>query len=68
MEPARKVTVEISERLLRSAQKTTGKGITATIREGLQLIAASRAYDELRKMRGKVTFSVDLTELREDRT
>jgi hypothetical protein len=68
MEPARKVTVEIPEQLLRSAQQTTGKGITATIREGLQLVAASRAYDELRKMRGKVSFSVDLTDLRADRT
>jgi hypothetical protein len=68
MEQARKVTVEIPERLLRDAQKTTGKGVTATIRQGLRLVAASRSYDELRKLRGKIAFSIDLAELREDRT
>jgi predicted CopG family antitoxin len=33
----------------------------------LELLVASDAYDRLRKMRGKVKFSLDLDELREDR-
>jgi hypothetical protein len=64
---ARKVTVEIPEDLLRKAQKSTGRGITATIRTGLELVAASRAYEDLRKLRGRVVFSVDWKELRKDR-
>jgi hypothetical protein len=67
METARKVTVEVSEKLLRRAQESTGKGITATIRTGLELVAAGRAYENLRKLRGKVSFSIDLAELRQDR-
>jgi len=67
MGAARKVTVEVPEDLLRRAQKSTGKGITATIRTGLELVAAARAYENLRRLRGKVSFTLDLAELREDR-
>ena len=65
---ARKVTVEVSSELLRKAQKSTGEGVTATIRRGLELVAAGRAYEELRRLRGRVKFSVDWKKLREDRT
>jgi hypothetical protein len=44
-----------------------GIGITQTIRTGLQLLAASQAYEDLRKMRGKVRFSRTWQELKEDR-
>jgi len=62
-----KVTVDVPGDLLRRAQKTTGQGITATIRTGLQLVAATGAYEALRRLRGRVRFSVDWRELREDR-
>jgi hypothetical protein len=64
---ARKVTVEVPAILLRKAQKSTGQGVTATIRQGLELVAARRAYDELRRLRGRVRFSIDLDAVREDR-
>jgi len=67
MATARKVTVEIPEDLLEKAQESTGKGITATIRQGLELVAAGRAYSRLRKLKGKVRFSIDSKALREDR-
>ena len=67
MGAARKITVEIPSELLRKAQKSTGAGVTATIRRGLELVAASRAYEELRRLRGRVKFSVDWRRLREDR-
>ncbi len=67
MESTRKVTVELPGELLRQAQRTTGAGITATIRRGLELVAAGRAYEELRKLRGKVALTIDLEKLREDR-
>lgn len=62
-----KVTVHVDRELLRRAQERTGKGVTATIRQGLELVAASEVYDRLRALRGQVTFSIDLQELREDR-
>jgi hypothetical protein len=63
----KKVTVDVPEDLLRRARQTTGQGITATIRAGLQLVAATGAYETLRRLRGRVRFSVDWRELREDR-
>lgn len=67
MGTVRKITIQISEDLLRKAQQCTGKGVTATVREGLRLVAAARAYEGLRRLRGKVAFSIDLNELRQDR-
>ena len=67
MKPARKVTVELPEHLLREAQESTGEGVTATIRRGLELVASQSACKSLRKLRGQVAFSIDLRELREDR-
>jgi hypothetical protein len=67
MTTARKITVEIPAELLEKAQQASGTGITQTIRTGLQLLAASQAYDSLRKMRGKVRFSRTWQELKEDR-
>jgi hypothetical protein len=67
MPQVRKITVDVPEDLLRRAQKATGEGITATIRSGLRLVAARDAYEALRRLRGRVQFSVDWRELREDR-
>lgn len=63
----RKITVEVPEDLLASAQAYTGEGVTATVREGLRNLASIRAQREARKWRGKVKFSMSLDELRYDR-
>ena len=67
MKVAKKITVHIPEDLLDKAQKSTGQGITETVRLGLQLVAASKSYDKLRSLRGKVKFSISLDKMREDR-
>jgi hypothetical protein len=67
VETARKITVEIPGELLERAQKASGSGITQTVRTGLQLLAASRTYDRLRELRGKVRFSRTAAELKADR-
>lgn len=66
MEAAKKITIQIPESLLHKAQEVTRLGITPTIRQGLELIAASLAYEKLRKLRGKVKFSINVKKLRED--
>jgi hypothetical protein len=63
----RKITLEVPEDLLERAMESTGEGVTRTVRRGLELVAAGRAYDELRQLRGKVKLGVDLEALREDR-
>jgi hypothetical protein len=67
MATTRKVTVEITEDLLERALRTTGEGVTATVRRGLELVAAGRAYEDIKALRGKVKLSLDLERLREDR-
>lgn len=67
MAETRKITVEVPEDLLERAMASAGEGITGTVRRGLTLVAAGRAYDDLRRLRGKLKFGIDLAELREDR-
>lgn len=64
----RKVTLMLPEELIESALKASGANMTATVRQGLELIAASKAYASLKALRGKVKTSLDLTELRRDRS
>lgn len=66
METMRKITVEVPERYLESAQAYTGAGITATVTEGLKRLASIRAQQELLKLRGKVKFSLTPEEMRYD--
>jgi len=67
MEKLRKITVQVPERDLLSAQELTGEGVTETVRAGLRKLAAIKAQQELRKLRGTFKFTIDLDELREDR-
>ncbi len=67
MATARKITVEVPQKLLEKAQRASGTGVTQTVRTGLQLVAASRTYTHLRKLRGKVRFTRTLAELKADR-
>jgi hypothetical protein len=67
MSAARKITVEVPRDLLSKAQRASGKGITQTVRTGLQLLAAAQAYDHLLQSQGKVRFSRSWQELKDDR-
>jgi hypothetical protein len=44
----RKVTVHVDADLLRRAQRRTGQGVPAAIRDGLELVAASDAGEKIR--------------------
>ena len=63
----RKITVHLPAELLKRAQQETGEGLTETVRQGLRLVAANRAYQRLQGLRGKVRLAIDLDELRKDR-
>ena len=63
----RKITVLVPDDLLERAQKSTGQGITETVRQGLRLVAAADTFRRVAKLRGTVKFSVDMARLREDR-
>jgi hypothetical protein len=64
---ARKITVEVPAALLEKAQQASKAGVTQTVRTGLQLLAASQTYAQLRRLRGKVRFKRTVAELKADR-
>jgi hypothetical protein len=68
MTDLKKITVQVPERDLELAQKFTGEGVTETVRAALKKLASMHAQHELLKLRGTFKFSLDLDELREDRT
>jgi hypothetical protein len=63
----RKITVHVPKDLLDRAQKSSGQGITETVRQGLRLVAAGETFRRVAQLRGTVKFSVDMARLREDR-
>jgi hypothetical protein len=67
MSTLRKITVQVPEADLQSAQAYTGEGVTDTVRAGLKTLANIRAQNELRKLRGKVKFSMTWQEMKYDR-
>lgn len=46
---------------------STDEGIPQTVRRGLELVAAGRAYEELRQIRSTLRLGIELETLREDR-
>ena len=62
-----KITAHIPVELLNKAQAVTSKGITETIKIGLEQISRQGAYRNIRNMRGKYQFDIDIAELRKDK-
>ena len=63
-EEIRKITAILPAHLLASAQEVTGKGITETICQGLEILRRRKAYEGLKSLRGKVRFDYSWQELR----
>jgi hypothetical protein len=61
-----KVTVMLPRELVERAKRASGLGLTPAIRKGLESVAAWEAYETLRRLRGKVKFSMSMKELRGD--
>ncbi len=60
-----KITVEVPADVLDRARRA-GEGVTEVVRSALELRAGQQAWQRLQKWSGKVTWSIDLEELRED--
>jgi len=63
----RRVTANLPKDLLRTAQEVTGKGITETIVEGLELVRRQRAGQMLKALKGRLMLDIDLDSSRERR-
>ena len=67
MAKMQKITAHVPVESLRRARAATGRGITETVRLGLDMLASAKAAEGLRRMRGKLRLDLDLAELRRDR-
>jgi hypothetical protein len=67
MSQMRKITAFVPAEALAAAQAYTGEGVTETLRIALEKLARQSFYDQLRALKGKVKFDIDLDELRQDR-
>ena len=67
MAATQNITIEVPTALLDEARAATGEGVTATVREGLRLIASRRAQRRLMELGGTLKIPYDLDTLREDR-
>lgn len=67
MKDTQKITAHVPAESLRRAQAATGKGITETVRLGLDLLASAMAAEGLRRLRGTLRLDLDVAELRRDR-
>jgi hypothetical protein len=61
----KRVTLNIPADLLENAEKVTGKGITGTVIEGLEILARRRAYTKALALRGNLDLSIDVEASRE---
>jgi hypothetical protein len=61
---AKKITANLPAKLLESAQRATGLGITETLVAGLVEIERAQKRSTLRGLRGRVSFELELDETR----
>ncbi len=67
MDPVKRITANLPERLLDDAMTVTGRGITETLVEGLHLVRQRRAAERAMALKGKLRLDIDLEESRERR-
>lgn len=65
MTSVRRITANLPRDLLDDAMRATGRGITETLIEGLDLVRRRRAYESAMALRGKLLLDVDLEVSRE---
>ena len=64
---ARRITANLPTELLEQAMKTTGRGITETLIEGLERLRRADAYRKAMSLKGRIRLAVDLDGSRERR-
>lgn len=61
----RRVTANLPTTLLEEARRATGKGITETITEGLELVRRAAAAKKAERLKGKLKLEIDVETSRE---
>jgi hypothetical protein len=61
----KRITANLPSALLDGATEITGKGITETLIEGLEMVRRSRAFTKASALRGKIHLSIEMDAERE---
>lgn len=61
------ISAQLPRNLIEEATEITHQGITETIRLALENLIRFNAYQNIRKLKGQVKFSINLEELRKDK-
>lgn len=64
----RRVTANLPRNLLDEALEISGRGITETLVEGLELLRRRRAFAKAMALKGRLRLEIDLDESRERRS
>ncbi len=67
MTTTKRITANLPTDLLEEAMETTGRGITDTLTEGLDLVRRTRAYRKAMELKGTLELEIDLEASRERR-
>jgi hypothetical protein len=62
----KKVTAILPAELIESSLALSGKNLTETLKQALEQLTRSIAYQQIRSHRGKMHLDIDLKALRED--
>jgi hypothetical protein len=65
MARTKRITANLPRDLLEEATKASGKGVTATLIEGLEMVRRSAAYEKAMALKGKIRLDIDLEVSRE---
>jgi hypothetical protein len=65
MEKIKRITANLPEELIRQATSITGKNLTDTLIEGLQMVKRTAAFEKAQKLKGKIKLEIDLEASRE---
>lgn len=65
MSMTKRITANLPASLLKDALESTGKGITDTLVEGLNLLKRRKAYKKGMALKGRLKLDINVDELRE---
>lgn len=63
----KRISANLPAELLEDAMETTGRGITDTLTEGLELVRRTGAYRKAMRLKGKIELDLDMDVSRERR-
>ena len=65
MDKIKRITANLPLELIRQATSVTGKNLTDTLIEGLEMVKRTASFEKAQKLKGKLVLNIDLETSRE---